>query len=248
MLAWLVVADGPAPRAARRHRPRASSASAPRASSRAFHPDLHDYVVRCNDGQVRVSGHAFGAWRAAIGNHAFAAATSAARCRCSAGRAFSVISKRPAKQVGQAPAIATTCAACPSDFPTYTFTRDGPVSPQYFSVDPDSTPRQALRDHLQQPRGAGLVVPTRPPRTSRVLPDGTILWFDRSSSDSSSTAWTGAWSAPWMPSATRPTPTTCSYSTAATTCSAPTSSRATSTRAPTAAPATPPSSTPSCSR
>ena len=98
----------------------------------SFAPDIQDYVVRCQNAPVTVQAHASG--RLADGDRQPSLpqrATSARRCRWAPGAPSWSPCDREARR-----SIATTCAACRTAFPTYTFTRYGPVSPKYFAVDP----------------------------------------------------------------------------------------------------------------
>ena len=104
----------------------------------------------------------------------------------------------------------------PSDFPPYTFTRDGPVSPQYFSLDPVRTSCGRYATIFNN-RGVPLWWADARPSNIRVLPDGTILWFDLAARRFELHRLTGAWSAPSIPSDTPPITTTSSYWAAATT-------------------------------
>jgi hypothetical protein len=62
-----------------------------------FGPNIHDYVVRCNDGPVTVTVHASGGWEAAIGNRPFRQGEFSETVPLSSGRAFTVT----AREVGR---------------------------------------------------------------------------------------------------------------------------------------------------
>ena len=96
-----------------------------------FRPGIHDYVVRCNDGPVTVRAHASGGWRAAIGNHPFRSGDFSQVVPLSAGQAFVVT----VREAGQPQLYRYYVRCLPGNFPKYTFTRYGPVSPKFFSVD-----------------------------------------------------------------------------------------------------------------
>jgi hypothetical protein len=179
MLAWLVVATAPAD--ARRGPPPSRLVSFSASSLfPSFSPRIRNYVVRCDGGQVRVSGHAFGAWRAAIGNRRFRRGHLRRAVPLRAGRAFTVISKRPAQRRKHSRLYRYRVRCLPSDFPAYTFTRERPVSPQYFSLDPirNSSGRYAT---IFNSRGVPLWWADARAQNIRVRPDGTILWFDLTS-------------------------------------------------------------------
>ena len=150
-------------------------------------------------------------------------ATSARRCRSAAGTAFTIT----VRNEGGGPPPATTSAACRTTFPTYTFTRSAPVSPEVLRGGHRiRAGQEPLRDDLRQPRGADLVVPRSGAHGPRVLPNGNILWFDSHVQPlRDPPPRREPRPQPATPSASRPTPTTCSCSATATTWSAPTSRR-----------------------
>ena len=180
-----------------------------------FGPNIHDYVVRCNNAPVTVQGHASGGWEAAIGNNPFRSGDFSQVVPLGSGRAFTIT----VREAGRTQLYRYYVRCLPNNFPEYTFTRYGPVSPQYFSVD---------REFTSHARRYGIIF------DNHGVP---IWWIPRSglghqgasererplvrsrlfAADGRSTASTGASSAPWMPLAARPTPTTCSYWATATT-------------------------------
>jgi arylsulfotransferase ASST len=144
-----------------------------------FGPNIHDYVVRCNDAPVTVKAHASGAWRVAIGSHPFRRGDFSETVPLSAGRAFIVTAKRDTSTNRYRYHV----RCLPNDFPTYSFTRSGPVSPQYFSVDESfSIPLDKRYAMIFDNHGVPIWWYHTPAWGSRVLPDGTILWLDFSSS------------------------------------------------------------------
>ena len=66
----------------------------------------------------------------------------------------------------------------PKDFPDYTFTRQRPVSPEFFSVDKQYFSRYAI---IFDNHGAPVWWYRAAAHATRVLTNGTVLWFDRSS-------------------------------------------------------------------
>jgi Arylsulfotransferase (ASST) len=144
-----------------------------------FSPWIHDYVVRCNDGPVTVTGHASGSWRMAIGNHPFRSGDFSDPVPLGAGQAFIVT----VRQVGQPQLYRYHVRCLPNNFPQYTFTHSGPVSPTYFSVDVDesfSPPPDRRYAIILDHHGVPIWWDHVPAWGSRVLPSGTILWFDLS--------------------------------------------------------------------
>ncbi len=144
----------------------------------SFSPRIHNYVVRCDDGPVRVRGHAFGAWRAAIGDRAFRHGRLRRAVSLKAGRAFSLITRRLAKRRKRSHLYRYQVRCLPSDFPDYTFTRDGPVSTKYFSLDPVRVSSFGRYATIFDNRGVPLWWADARAANIRVLPDGRILWFD----------------------------------------------------------------------
>jgi hypothetical protein len=70
----------------------------------------------------------------------------------------------------------------PDDFPDYTFTHDGPVSPRLFSIDeafvPEPSERYAM---IFDNHGVPVWWDRAPAWDTRVLPNGTVLWWNASS-------------------------------------------------------------------
>ena len=142
-----------------------------------FTPKVHDYVVRCNDAPVTVDGHATGGWEAAIGNHPFRRGNFSEVVPLSSGRAFTVT----LREVGHVRLYRYHVRCLPNDFPTYTFTRDGPVSPKYFSVDRGFIPLDQRYGMIFNNHGVPMWWYKAPTWASRVLASGNALWFDFSS-------------------------------------------------------------------
>jgi hypothetical protein len=140
-----------------------------------FGPNNHDYVVRCNDGPVTVQGHAVGDWRLAIGDHSYRRGDFSETVPLSTGRAFTVTAKRDGS-----PQLYRYHVRClPGNFPTYSFTRNGPVSPQYFSADGAfNIPFDRRYAIIFDNRGVPVWWYHAPTWGSRVLPGGNVLSFD----------------------------------------------------------------------
>jgi arylsulfotransferase ASST len=139
-----------------------------------FGRHIHDYVVRCNDRPVTVKAHVSGGWEAAIANHPYRS-----------GDFREVVPLRPrqdfpiaVRQVGHTQRSLYHVRCLPSDFPKYTFARHRPVSPKFFSVDREYFSRYAI---IFDNHGVPIWWYHAPAHGTRVLMDGTILWFDESS-------------------------------------------------------------------
>jgi Arylsulfotransferase (ASST) len=144
-----------------------------------YSPQIHNYVVRCNDGPVTVESHASGGWEVAIANGPFRSGDFTDPVPLSAGRAFTVTAKSDTSV-----RLYRYYVRClPSNFPTYSFTRSGPVSPQYFSADQSTSIRIDRRYAIIfNNHGVPIWWYHVPAQDTRVLPDGTVLWSNRSSS------------------------------------------------------------------
>jgi hypothetical protein len=151
------------------------SFSTPRLFPR-FSTRLHDYVVRCNDGPVTVQGHASGGWEAKIGNNPFRRGDFSEVVPLSSGRAFTIT----VRQVDGPQLYRYHVRCLPNNFPTYTFTRYGPVSPKYFSVDRDFNTEDRHFGIIFNDHGVPMWWYDAPTQDTKVLPNGNVLWFDRS--------------------------------------------------------------------
>jgi hypothetical protein len=144
-----------------------SFSSAPRLSP-TFGPNIQDYVVRCYNRPVTVNGHASGGWEAAIGNHPFRSGDFSEVVPLSAGRAFTIT----VRDVARTQLYRYYVRCLPGNFPQYTYTRYGPVSPKYFSVDPSYSGYAIIFDSFGVPvwwyHGSAYA--------TRVLPNKNVLW------------------------------------------------------------------------
>jgi hypothetical protein len=142
-----------------------------------FGPNIHDYVVRCNDAPVTVDGHASGGWEAAIGNNPFRSGDFTETIPLSAGRAFVITVREEGR-----PQLYRYYVRClPDNFPTYTFTRYGPVSPRFFGVNQAFfLPPERQYAIIFDNHGVPIWWHHVPAHGTRVLADGNVLWFDRS--------------------------------------------------------------------
>jgi Arylsulfotransferase (ASST) len=130
-------------------------------------------VVRCHDAGVAVDEHASGGWRLAVGSHPFRSGNFTVNVPLGAGRAFTVT----AKADGSTHLYRYYVRCLPNDFPAYTFTHDGPVVPEYFSVDNGSP---IIRSYAVVFDSHGVPVwwYQAPAHATRVLPGGNVLWFN----------------------------------------------------------------------
>jgi hypothetical protein len=142
----------------------------------SFGPNVHDYVVRCNDGPVTVQAHATGGWEAKIGDPPYRSGSFSETVPLGAGRLFIVTVRR----VGGSQLYRYHVRCLPDDFPKYTFTRSGPVSPKYFTVEnvispsPSPSRRYAM---IFDNHGVPVWWYQAATHDARVLADGTVLWF-----------------------------------------------------------------------
>ncbi len=142
-----------------------------------FRPGTHDYVVRCKDAALDVDGHASGGWRLAIGSHPFRSGDFSERAAFRSGKSIPMT----AKSVGGD--VARYYVRClPDGFPKYTFAHDGPVSPRFFSVDEAFSPEPSKRySMIFDNHGVPIWWYRAPAWDSRVLPNGSLLWWNASS-------------------------------------------------------------------
>ncbi len=136
-----------------------------------FGPNIYDYVVRCNNGPVTVQAHTSGGWEAAIGEPPFRSGDFSEAVPLGAGKAFTIT----VRDVGRTQLYRYYVRCLLNDFPTYTFTRYGPVSPQYFSVDPRGSGYAIIFDN----HGVPVWWYHGPAYATRVLPNGNVLWNNR---------------------------------------------------------------------
>jgi hypothetical protein len=143
----------------------------------SFSPNVSDYVVRCNDAAVTVQGHATGGWEAKIVDPPYESGDFSEEVSLSAGQAFSIV----VRQVGRQRVYRYYVRCLPNNFPTYTYTRYRPVSPTFFTADRDFAPADRGYAMIFDDHGVPLWWYQASARDPRVLEDGNILWFDRSS-------------------------------------------------------------------
>ncbi len=143
-----------------------------------FGPNVHDYVVRCNNGPVTVAAHASSGWQMAIGNHAFRSGDFSQAVALGEGRAFTAT----ARKAGNPQLFRYHVRCLPSNFPAYTYTRSGQASPRFFSVDEYKAPLDQRYAMIFDNHGVPVWWRHAPAWGSSVLPDGHPMWFDWSSS------------------------------------------------------------------
>jgi hypothetical protein len=143
--------------------------------SPGYAPGVTDYVVRCNNGPVTIHVHASGGWQVSINSGVFRSGDFSKAVPLSAGREFTVTAKADAG--GDSYSYYVRCL--PDDFPAYTFTRTGPVSPMFFSVDQTAaTPIDHRYSMIFDNHGVPVWWYHAPAHGTRVLPWGNVLWFD----------------------------------------------------------------------
>ncbi len=156
-----------------------SFSSTPRLSP-TFGPNVHDYVVRCKNRPVTVRGHTSGDWEMAVDEGAFRSGNFSEVVPLSAGRAVTIT----VRQVGSPQRYRYYARCLPKSFPTYTFTRYRPVSPQYFSVDRGFACGTGCYGIIFNNHGVPIWWYHGRTWATRVLPNGNILWFERNRSPS----------------------------------------------------------------
>ncbi|HEY7152105.1 MAG TPA: aryl-sulfate sulfotransferase [Solirubrobacterales bacterium] len=138
-----------------------------------YDPQVHDYVVRCKNGPVTVEASASAPWQAAVSGHPYASGDQSVVVPLRTGREFSV-SFRGAAGSG----VHRYFVRClPSDFPRYTFTKGGPVSPGFFTADNAFAPRQHRYAMIFDTNGVPVWWNHGPAEGPSVLSDGRVLWF-----------------------------------------------------------------------
>jgi Arylsulfotransferase (ASST) len=138
-----------------------------------YGPYIHDYVVRCGDAPVKVNAHVSDPWRMSIAGGAARTGDFSRTVPLSTGLAFTINIRNAGG--GQLSRYHVRCL--PSDFPTYTFTRDGPVSPDYFAADTGFAPVDNRYAMIFDSHGVPIWWYRAPVVGPRVLPSGDLMWF-----------------------------------------------------------------------
>ncbi len=139
-----------------------------------YRPGAHDYVIRCHDAPVTVKAHASAPWQVAIGSQAFSSGEVSRTVPLSTGLAFTVTFRK----TGSSQLYRYHVRCLPSNFPTYTFTRDGPVSPAFFSADDAFSKTQNRYAIIFDSNGVPVWWYPASAEGPRVLPNGHVLWFN----------------------------------------------------------------------
>jgi hypothetical protein len=139
----------------------------------SFAPSIRDYVVRCNNGPVTVTAHAAGGWEVKIASHPYQSGDFSETVSLSAGQAFIVT----VRKVGDPEVYRYHVRCLPGDFPTYNFTRYGPVSPKYFVVENVTAGFEHRYAIIFDNRGVPMWWYKAPTHDAKVLPSGNVLWF-----------------------------------------------------------------------
>jgi hypothetical protein len=141
----------------------------------SFRFDIRNYVVRCNDGPVTVNGHTSPQWKAKVANYPYLSGDFTEAVPLSTGQSFTI----DARRVGTSKTYSFYVRCLPDDFPTYTYTRSGPVSPKYFSANNFKTSLDKRYGIIFDARGVPIWWIHAPAGDPRVLPNGDVLWFNR---------------------------------------------------------------------
>jgi hypothetical protein len=133
----------------------------------SFAPKIEDYVVRCQDAPVTVQAHASGGWQVSVAGHPFRSGDFSETVPLGSGKAFIVAAQNGTE-------LSRYHVRClPNNFPTYTFTRYGPVSPAYFAASRDDKHYLMIFNN----HGVPIWWVHTPGWNLRVLPSGNVLWF-----------------------------------------------------------------------
>ena len=135
-----------------------------------YNPNIHDYVVRCNNAPVTVTVHASTGWEVAINGDPFRSGDFSESVPLGSGVAFAVSVRDTART--QLYRYHVRCL--PNGFPTYTFTHQGPVSPKFFSVDQDPSSYAIIFNN----HGVPIWWDHTRAHDTRVLPNGKVLWVN----------------------------------------------------------------------
>jgi hypothetical protein len=138
-----------------------------------YGPYVHDYVVRCDDVPVTVKAHVAEPWRMSIAGGAARAGDFSRSVPLRAGTAFTI----SVRNAGGGTPSRYHVRCLPSDFPTYTFTRDAAVSPDYFAADTGFAPVANRYAIVFDSHGVPVWWYRAPVVGPSVLPSGDVLWF-----------------------------------------------------------------------
>jgi hypothetical protein len=141
--------------------------------SPAYSPQIHDYVVRCNNRAVTVRSHALPPWQVAVGQKPARSGDHTYVVPLRTGRDFTVT----VQQTGSQQLHRYYVRCLPNNFPAYAFTKSGAVSPQFFSTDDAFAPAGRRYAMIFDDNGVPIWWYHLSALGPRVLPDGRILWF-----------------------------------------------------------------------
>src|SRR5256714_10366784 len=134
----------------------------------SFGPKIEDYVVRCQDAPVTVQAHASAGWQVSIAGGPFRSGDFSETVPLGSGKAFVVTAQKAAE-------LSRYRVRClPNSFPTYTFTRYGPVSPQYFAASRNDKHYLMIFNN----QGVPIWWLHTLSWTLRVLASGNVLWYN----------------------------------------------------------------------
>jgi hypothetical protein len=133
----------------------------------SFGPKVEDYVVRCQDAPITVQAHAAGGWEVAIAGGSFRSGDFSQTVPLRSGQAFVIAARKGAER------FRYHVRCLPNNFPTYTFTRHGAVSPQYFVVTRNDLDYAMIFNN----RGVPIWWVRAPTWNARVLGTGNVIWY-----------------------------------------------------------------------
>ena len=136
-----------------------------------FAPGIRDYVVHCNDAPVTVTVHASMGWEVSVAANPFRSGDFSQVVPLGSGLEFTVA----VRDVARSQLYRYYVRCLPNDFPKYTFSRYGPVSPKYFSAD-----REARYAIIFDGHGVPMWWYRAQAHDTRVLGNGNVLWADQS--------------------------------------------------------------------
>jgi hypothetical protein len=139
----------------------------------SYDPGVHDYVVRCQNRAVTAHTHAVPPWQVSVGDRPFQSGDHDVFVPLRTGREFTVT----VQQTGSQQTHRYYVRCLPTNFPTYTFTKSGPVSPQLFSADDAFAPINRRYAMIFDGNGVPVWWHHGPAEGPSVLPDRRLLWF-----------------------------------------------------------------------
>jgi hypothetical protein len=138
-----------------------------------YNPNIHDYVVRCNDAAVTVTVHASTGWEVSIADNPFQSGDFSQVVPLGSGLEFTVA----VRDMARIQLYPYYVRCLPNAFPKYSFTRYRAASPKYFSV--SLYHDGPLDGVIFNNNGVPLWWYNFATWDTRVLPDGKLLWSAR---------------------------------------------------------------------